>query len=354
MKEDPLYLSLDEDECVPNTKKTSTQIPFQKKVKKNFNRYNTEKRPNAQNEDTVETYADLKEKIRLSFGEGVVTPVMQLNLLYCEKHTTMFNYRKGPCRKGKYHGHKTLTNFITCCDDSFALLNYKLSYVKRRDKGAAELIQKRIDMHYKNVEKGTQESLIHMEILILNIFASRTTVVLEDLKKIFYDVYKIELSQFCKKHSILRTLQLLNSPNMITSVTQKAINIVCVPTFRSEFSHYKNFKKEYKKALDVEDNIMRPKIETLNKINLMDQADEKNFKSNSNKLFKNKKLQNLLYLSDINVPRPIQKKIANVPRPSELYKEVETDEGVDPVWAFILQALRLDDEEDTFFDINKD
>lgn len=353
-EEESFSMSSDEEDYVPSNKKSVKVVPSSNVDKKSgkFNK-NWRQTKNTKIHDNIDTYAELKDKIKECFSEGVVVPVMSLNLLYCEKHITMFDCKKGPCRKGKYHGHKTLTSFLTCCDDSFALLNYKNLFVMRRDKAATGLTQKRLAVHYKNVKKDDELRLLHLEIMIINMFATKTVVPIEDLEKVFYDVYKVEISEFCEKHSILKTLQILNSPNMVVSISQKSNNIVCIPTFRKEFSDYKKRADEYARVLGVEDSILRPKIVNQSPPRSKDEEGDHNFKSNSCELFKNEKYSNLLTLADLNVPRSIQKKSMNVPRPSELYKELECDSGVDPMWSYILQALNLDGEEDAFIDINK-
>ncbi|ELQ74433.1 hypothetical protein THOM_2667 [Trachipleistophora hominis] len=352
--EESLSISTDEEDYVPSNKTVARTALSNNISKQNAKSGKNRNKPaNMTTNNDINTYTELKDKIRECFGDGIVVPVMSLNMLYCERHTTMFDYKKGPCRKGKYHGHKTLTNFLTCCDDSFALLNYKTLFVMRRDKAATELTRKRLEMHYKNVKKNDELGLLHLEIMIINMFAMKTSVPIDDLEKVFYDVYKVEISEFCKKHSVLRTLQILNSPNMVVSISQKHNNVVCIPTFRKEFSDYKKRADEYAQVLNVEDNILRPQVVSCSPPSHQNKKKDGEYKSRGCELFKNEKLNNLLTLADINVPRSIQKRTTSIPRPSELYKELECDIGVDPAWSYILQALNMDGEEDAFIDINK-
>lgn len=348
-KEESYSISSDDEDYVPRSKlKTSPPKSNQSKTCQKTN-VNQNKKQHATEKLT---YADLKEQIKMCFKDGLIIPVMILNRLFCDRHVTMFDHKRGPCKKGLYHGHKTLTNYFACCDDSFKLLNYKNVYIMRKDKAAFELAQKRIDAHVKTIKKGTAISLIHLEIMIVNIFAARTTVPLDDLEKIFYDVYKMNLSSFCTKYSLMKTLQTLNSPNLTVCITQKSNNIICIPTFCGEFNHYKKNTDDYTRVISIEEDILRPKIERISQPSSVDKINGKPFKSNSNTLFGSNKFDKLLCMSDMNIPRLIQKKNKNIPRSSELYNELKDDVGVDPSWSYILQFLRLDDE-NTFMDINK-
>lgn len=301
-----------------------------------------------------EKYTDLKIKIRECFSNAIVMPVMNLNDLYAEKYICMFNFKNGGCLKGKYHGHKTITAYLKCCQDSFQLIDSKTVFVRRTDKRAIELVQKRLTQHHKEVFDRSSDYMMHLEMLIINLFPSKTTIFLEDLERLFQNIYNISINTFCKKHDLTKTLQLINSPNLQVSITRKSTKLICIPIHCKEFHHYKKHEKEYSRVIEIEEQLCKPQFQNFNKnINNNEDKIEQRVNSRSIKIFKNDKLKDLLFLSDMNVPKSIQSTEQKFPTPSELFKEVEKGLEIEPVWLYIVQSLKLDNEENSFFNLNK-
>lgn len=326
-------------------------------------------------------YDVLRSRILSCFNDGVIIPVMNVPLIYSEKFTTMFDYKNGGCIKGVYHRHKTVQKYFACCTDTFVILNLKFSFIRRCDKEINEKIKRRIEQHISKVSKASGDRLMHIEMLILTIFASKTTVTIEDMECLFFNVYNIRLNPlFLSNKPLLKSIQLMNSPNMRVSITQKASNIICIPPSHIEFHSYKNKTENYNKVLAIEDKISRtssqtpvvdkkvsitlPKIKTpltdaFKNISLKESTKEesihthsvsnatpssKNDESNNASALSRSRIEYLLSLTDLNIPKIIQKSDLNLPTPSELYKEINNE-----IFFHCVQSLKLDENEDQPF-----
>lgn len=341
-----------------------------------------------------ESYEVLRPRILSCFNDGVIIPIMNVPLIYSEKYTTMFDYKNGGCRKGVFHGHKTVQKYFACCTDTFTILDFKSAYIKRRDKEIAEKIKRRIEQHVTQVSRTSNDKKMHIEMLILAMFASKTTVTIEDLEHLFFDVYKIRLNPlFDSDRPLLKSIQLMNSPNMRVSITQKSSNIICIPPTHLEFHSYKDKIENYMRVLEIEDKISRkehlkptidkkktsllPKIKApLTEILMNQHTNNSNIDQNDILPVSNEspglgydkasnrtatlqsRVESLLSLADLNVPKIVQKDDLDLPLPFELYKEVDNH-----VFFHCIQSLKLDKNEDQPFinttpakknDINKE
>ncbi|KRH95209.1 hypothetical protein M153_2100028674 [Pseudoloma neurophilia] len=344
-----------------------------------------------------DSYDTLRSKILACFSEGVIIPLMNITLIYSEKYTTMFDFKNGSCLKGRFHNHKTILKYFTCCTDTFTILKLKMDFIKRTDKQISELIQKRLDQHLFKVSKNSPDRLMHLEMLIITLFASKTTVTVEDLEMIFFDVYRIKLiSLFPSDRPLRKSLQLINSPNMRVSVTQKADNVICVPPFHKDFYEYREKIDNYNRVLVIEDKICRkeyiqpiskdsptaftseiktPLVDLLKKTRLSDfqvinspenvkisenvhpQSNNDLESKESKECKESKKSENnigdskisqipksqieyLLSLTNLNIPKNIQKSDITLPTPAELYKNVKNE-----TFIHCLLNLNLDQNE---------
>lgn len=306
-----------------------------------------------------ETYEIIKPKILNCFNDGVLIPIMNFSIIYTERFSTMFDFKNGGCLKGKFHGHKTVKKYFSCCIDSFELIIGKCDYIKRRDKESSEKIKKRIDNHIHKVSKSSPDRPIHLEILIVSMFSAKTTVTVEDLQMLFSSVYNLKLSSLLPPNrEVVKSLQLMNTLNMRVSITSKAANIICVPPSHEEFHDYSEKTDAYTRVLEIEEQICRPKFVPIYESDSQE-VDEKSVNMPLVDLLKQLKVEendakrikheddkdkiDLVHLSELaalNIPRSIQKTELTFPSSSSLYKQVS-----DESFLYYLQSLKFDEDE---------
>lgn len=314
-----------------------------------------------------EKYDIIKKKILDCFNDAVIIPMMNITIIYSEKYTTMFDYKNGGCLKGVFHNHKTVQKYFACCMDTFKLVDLKMMFIQRSDKNILEKTQRRIDQHINKVAKNSPDKLMHIEILILSLFASKTTLQIEDLAELFYTVYRIKLESLLPPNRpVLKSIQLINSPNMQVSITHKSSNVICIPPSHSEFHHYRDKIENYQRVLSIEDKICRPTYaqhQVLNKtekpenkivvetpliklfkgVDLSEVSQKSENKNEPGELPEEKitdQVDRLLSLANLNIPKSIQKTDVSFPSPSKLYSKTSEDQ-----FLYCLQSLKLDENE---------
>ncbi|TBT97944.1 hypothetical protein CWI37_1985p0010 [Hamiltosporidium tvaerminnensis] len=316
------------------------------------------------------SYPDILGKILDVFKYGIVIQTSSISNEMCKMHGQMFNYKNSPCQVGR-HPHGNLSKYFSCCKNSFTILNLKSSYIKRIDQEADSLIKKRKSFHLKDVsftEENSKFMIFHLECLIVNIFCCKTTLSLDDLQEVFKNVYGFTLESVCGQRVEIFINQILSSPNLYVTKSERGVSVTCIPTFNEEYKDFGN-SEYFLKVQEIEQSISlgnsvvtsvslqieekptkqntvisQPSRDTgISKKDLM--AHKKiNVPVSSLSIFpKYKKFTEMLNFADKNVPRSLQIR-KFVCDSATLYKDMETS-GVSDAWVYLYESLALDDKD---------
>ncbi|KAG0419672.1 hypothetical protein EQH57_0441, partial [Dictyocoela roeselum] len=275
---------------------------------------------------------DYKSIIIGSMGNSVICTISSLPAVICESYGTMFDYKYACCKHAR-HQHKTLSVFLGCCTDFIKILNLNVSFAKRTDQLAHSISKQRFYSHVKYSKP--ENFLSHLEIMIVNMFPSKTTININDLKTIFREIYNADIEAVCKdkgyEEPLINVIQKMLSSNLFVTINAKGENVTCIPTNRPEY----NFPKgkgcfEAKKAEDlifVKRNVPVPKKVP---------KSGKDFGVSWNKILDR---DNIPEIVNYNIPRNVQK-IQNI---EVNLDDFTTIKGIDPVYFLIRRKAKLDD-----------
>ncbi|EPR79612.1 hypothetical protein SLOPH_710 [Spraguea lophii 42_110] len=297
---------------------------------------------------TVEQYDSVRDKILTSYKKAVICPLNNMNTMICEEHGSMFDYKTAKCRVGGFHGHKTLTKYLNCCDDLVTILTFSQPYALKNGYKAKDLIEKRTSAHIKHQFPGCLN--YHVEILLVNLFPLKVTLPVKDMEQIFFSVYGYKFNSIIGP--IEKIINDMKSPNLFISVTGKQRMVTCIPTQSLDYSDFGDINL-FTKVHELENCILKDSKSIFKEESVP--INKKNIIIPYNEVLGDvdKKLEGLFTSFDLNIPRYVQNPLSLTGSTSLYQKCYDTEEGLKFYWAFLSENLLLE-EKDAYFDINTD
>ncbi|KAI4291863.1 hypothetical protein PAPHI01_1137 [Pancytospora philotis] len=179
------------------------------------------------------TFQEIKDGIVRAFGTGHVLPVAGAHGALAAAGSG-FDYRTAPCKIPR-HPHSNLTKFFACCKDIAEIKTLSVPYLVLRTPAAEHLEKKRKHAYF--VPPSDPAFNYFTEALIVNMFAVKSRVPLDDFTKLFRHIYGREFGEVVKA-SPSRWLDELSSPNIRLTDSKGVCAVTFVPGHSYEYTRW--------------------------------------------------------------------------------------------------------------------
>lgn len=258
-------------------------------------------------------YSNTRGKLLSLFKKTPIVPIALIPSLLDYK----IDFKKVKCFKS-HSSHKTATDFLHCCSDAFSIVKGSQLYLFYKELDMQSKTMSRVRNHITNNDFPQNSLYFHFEVMIVNIFSFKTTILLADLEILFKKIYKRDLASLGKyKEKIIE----MNSPNLfIKKIPGKADRLVLVPTY----------DKEYKLWGDEEIHKIVVEME--------DFTEKKNLKERnlSSFVFDNQNIEGLVKIANLNTPKNL---ICKIPSPSEIFEKCNDEDGLDDSYFYVISSF---------------
>ncbi|KAM0677679.1 hypothetical protein BDAP_001826 [Binucleata daphniae] len=275
-KQNNMIKSLDAYEC-----SGSEESNFIATVKQQCGNRIENKRMKKDTKKDMKTYADYKEMMLSALGSSSCFLLTTFHNIITHKHGISFDYKHAPANKRKGIRSK-LSLYLDDCDDIFERIQIKsVLFYKRIDFEGKRLIEKRKNTHLRfvrqyfdkieinnnvkeqefinteNMKYGSdkyKKTMYHLEILIINMFATKTTADISDIEIIFEKVYGEKLCMLIQM-TFTDLLYKVLSPNMILKESEGESKVTLIPTNDIDFKEHGDIKIQ-EEVINLENKVL--------------------------------------------------------------------------------------------------
>ncbi|KAM0672984.1 hypothetical protein GVAV_003559 [Gurleya vavrai] len=261
------------------------------------------------NKTRLEVYADYKNFMLSALESSSVFLLTTFHNAMTKKHGIAFDYKKAPANKFKGVRSK-LSLYLDDCNDIFERIQIKnMLFYKRIDSDGKRLVEKRKNTHLRIVKEDNEEKKYHLEILIVNLFPTRTTADIQDIENVFENIYGVTINSLIGTDSFKSYLIKYISPNMILKESRNDAKVTLIPSSDDDYREYGDIELQ-NKVLILEQKIMGNYDEIVINQEIVEEMPIIDFKIpvRSSEIFKTKNsgIYDLLSQIDYNVPKSLQ------------------------------------------------
>ncbi|KAM0680044.1 hypothetical protein GINT2_001733 [Glugoides intestinalis] len=246
---------------------------------------------------------DFKASIIEAFSMRPILPLETFQAAYCFSNGKAIDYKTAPCSI-KNHSHVSLSKYLRCFPDILGFIQLSKLYLICKTPHIVDISRKRLASYRRPLDD--QLAAYCVEALSVNLFATRVSIFLTDFLELFRIIYGTPFSSIWGEISPQVLLGNLRSPNVLLSVRDGAYTLVLCPTGNTAFVEWGSIEL-HKKIEAIERSFLEaPNTGTSPLICGIKSIDVFHSCGVSPAILK--KMEGLLAISDLNIPRRIQEK----------------------------------------------
>lgn len=249
---------------------------------------------------------DFKANMLDAFSMRPVLPLENFQTAYCFSNGKAIDYKTATCSI-KNHTHTSLSKYLRCFPDILKFTQLSKLYLICQSPNVVDAARRRLAAYSRSLDD--QLAAYCVEALSVNLFSTRVSIFLADFLELFRTIYGIPFCSVWGGVSPQVLLGNLRSPNLSLTIRDGAYTLVLCPTGNKAFIEWglielhKKIEAIERSFYDAPVACSSPMLCGIKGVDVLNYCG-----ANTADL---KKMERLIEIADLNIPRRIQEKVGS-------------------------------------------